>query len=80
MPRGIYSSPKRGLASASQATRQRVASLGGYVCAIKLGDLYCEARSEKGGFAFIAKYGNRAVGRSDIIKKIQAQQTQQGAK
>lgn len=70
MPRGIYDSPLRGLASASSQTKKRVAALGGLVCSIKHGDLFCEARAERGGQAFVEKYGNFAVGRSKIIRKV----------
>ena len=61
MPRGVYDSPKRGLASANPQTRQKVARLGGLVCAIRLGELYCEARAEKGGLAFVQKYGKQGL-------------------
>ena len=74
MPRGIFQTEKRGLAAANQDTRQRVSSLGGLVCAIRHGELFCEARAEKGGEALVRKYGNYAVGRPDVIRKIQAQQ------
>jgi len=69
MPRGKYNSPLRGLASASKETRIRVAQLGGLVCAIRIGDLGCEARAEQAGTAFVEKYGNYAVGKIKTKKK-----------
>lgn len=58
MPRGVYqTSAKRGLAASSRKTRIRVAQLGGFVCAIRHGDLFCQARAEAGGEAFVRKYG-----------------------
>lgn len=60
MPRGVHRSP-RGLATADPKTRQRVSQLGGLVCAYKLGELFCESRAEKGGLAFVQKYGKEGM-------------------
>ncbi|MDE2438962.1 MAG: hypothetical protein KGN01_06275 [Patescibacteria group bacterium] len=56
MPKGVHSSP-RGLSTASIETRRRVTSLGGYVTALRYGELFCRARSEKGGLSTLERYG-----------------------
>ena len=56
MPCGVHNSP-RGLATASPETRRRVSQAGGFAVALRRGDLFCEARAEKGGQAVTAKYG-----------------------
>ena len=57
MPTGIHDSP-RGLKLASAAVRQKVSQAGGLSVSVRLGDLYCQARAEKGGQATFQKYGS----------------------
>ena len=63
MPTGIHDSP-RGLKLASKEVRQRVTQAGGLSVSVRLGDLFCQARAEKGGQATFQKYG------SDYYKKM----------
>lgn len=62
MPSGIHTSP-RGNAVLPKNLVREISQKGGYAVAIKLGDIYCQTRAERGGNAVAEKYGREYFAR-----------------